>query len=442
MQSQDINDTLPGIWLSEPEVIDVPSLQGSVAVTLATEPLSADIMREDGTIAPLVISDSLSVMPWGHDNKLPYRIIDKIEADETMSTCMKFNSETFYAAGLSFDTSEAPPAVAAEVGSFLRRVDIPSYWLGVANDLRHFDFAVSVIILNEDASRIVSIRRKEACYCRFAQDWTSVAYGTWRTSPRADDIEVIPLLDRHDPWTDLQGRIAARTSDRVFAVLSRVPTVDSTYYPIPYYASIFRSKWYDIKRLIAVAKAAKLRNSAPIKYHIEVARGYWIRKFQTLGITSPLEQKAYVAQEKAKMIDFLTGAENSGKVWFSAFYKSPDGYEEHDVVINRIESKTEGGDWQTDIQEAINMVCFTLRVHSNLVGSVPGKSQSNNSGSDKRELYTIAQALQKFYRDLMLRVIGIVVDFNGWKNVLPVCPFIQLTTLDEHRDLKQTLPAS
>ena len=30
-------------------------------------------------------------------------------------------------------------------------------------------------------------------------------------------------------------------------------------------------EWYDIKRLIAVAKEAKLRNAAPIKYHIEVA---------------------------------------------------------------------------------------------------------------------------------------------------------------------------
>ena len=40
------------------------------------------------------------------------------------------------------------------------------------------------------------------------------------------------------------------------------------------------------------------------------------------------------------------------------------------------------------------MMCFTMRVHSNLVGAVPGKSKTNNSGSDKRELYTIAQALQ------------------------------------------------
>lgn len=102
------------------------------------------------------------------------------------------------------------------------------------------------------------------------------------------------------------------------------------------------------------------------------------------------------------MIDFLSGAENAGKVLFSSFYVNPNGEEQHDVVINNIEEGVkEGGDWATDIQEAVNMFCFTMRVHSNLVGSVPGKSQSNNSGSDKRELYTIAQALQKPYHDLL-----------------------------------------
>lgn len=78
------------------------------------------------------------------------------------------------------------------------------------------------------------------------------------------------------------------------------------------------------------------------------------------------------------------------------------------------------------------MICFTMRVHSNLVGSVPGKAQTNNSGSDKRELYTIAQALQKPY-----------LKFNAWKNVTVDVPFIQLTTLDEHQDAKQVkLPNS
>ena len=74
---------------------------------------------------------------------------------------------------------------------------------------------------------------------------------------------------------------------------------------------------------------------------------------------------------------------------------------------------------------------------------MPGKAQSNNSGSDKRELYTIAQALQKPYHDLLFTVHRIIIRFNGWQGVHPEIPFIQLTTLDEHQDAKQVkLPNS
>ena len=142
-------------------------------------------------------------------------------------------------------------------------------------------------------------------------------------------------------------------------------------------------------------------------------------------------------EAKAEILDFLTGVENSGKVWFSCFYRTPDGVENHDVIINKIDTAKEGGDWASDIAEAINIICFTMRVHSNLVGSVPGKSQMNNSGSDKRELYTIAQALQKPYHDLLFTVHRLIIKFNGWNGVEVQCPFIQLTTLDEKRDAKE-----
>lgn len=142
---------------------------------------------------------------------------------------------------------------------------------------------------------------------------------------------------------------------------------------------------------------------------------------------------------KREMMEFLTDHENSGAVLFSGKNISPDGKgESSDIVVNPIDSKTkEGGDWESDIAEAVNMVCFTMRVHSNLVGSVPGKAQTNNSGSDKRELYTIAQALQKPYHDLLFIVHDIIIRYNGWKEVHPDCPFIQLTTLDEHADAKE-----
>ena len=139
------------------------------------------------------------------------------------------------------------------------------------------------------------------------------------------------------------------------------------------------------------------------------------------------------------MMQFLTTTENTGSILFTGKSLSVDGKNENpDITVTSIDSKTkEGGDWESDIAEAINMICFTMRVHSNLVGSVPGKTQTNNSGSDKRELYTIAQALQKPYHDILFQVHDIIIRYNGWKGVHPECPFIQLTTLDEHQDAKE-----
>lgn len=404
---------------------------------------SSSVFKEDVDIVPTIVDDSLSYIPWGGDNNMPFDILKLIEDDETLSTCQIFNAEVCFGSGLRYDTCLASAAVKSEVEDFFLDNDIASYYLGVCQDFKHFGFAVSVIILSRDGTKIVRLLRKEACYCRFAPAGkdgriTRLLYANWRKCIASrSDIEVIEMLDAAAPWRDLQDRLAKNTTCRKFAVVSRIPTPDSTYYPIPYYASLFKGKWYNIKQLIGLAKESKLRNSAPIKYQIEISQKYWESIFRSEGITDRRKQQERIVQEKQSILDFLTGAENSGKAWFSTFYITPDGKEQHDVVINKIDDSKEGGDWSTDIQEAVNMFCFTMRVHSNLVGSVPGKSQTNNSGSDKRELYTIAQALQKPYHDLLFTVHRIIIRFNGWKGVVPDCPFIQLTTLDEHADAKQ-----
>lgn len=416
-------------------VEDLPGFSGR-AIFLSD---NAAVFREAGDIAPVALSDSLSYMPWGGDNEMPFNIISLIEDDETLSTCQLFNAEVCYGSGLLYNTDAAAAATKGEVDDFAMDNDMPSYFLGVCQDFKHFGFAVSVLLLSADGSKVVRIARKEACYCRFALAdrhgrIPMVLYANWRRQPQLADVEQIELLDPAAPWADLCRRMASGSKCRKFAVVSRIPTPDSTYYPIPHYAALFRGKWYDIKRLIAVAKEAKLRNTAPIKYQIEVAAKYWQDLCNREGITDKLKIVERINKGKKEILDFLTGAENSGKALFSSFYVSPDGREQHDVIIKRIDDSKEGGDYSTDIQEAINMICFTMRVHSNLVGSVPGKAQSNNSGSDKRELYTIAQALQKPYRDILFNVHRIVIRYNGWEGVFPECPFIQLTTLDQHAD--------
>lgn len=425
----------------------IPNLNANVAFLKD----STDVFREDEDISAVKVSDDISYIPWGGDNEMPYNILDLIERDETLSTCQMFNAEICYGAGLEYNTDNCTQDTKAEIENFFLNNSIPSYFLGVSQDFKHFAFCVSVIILNGKGSKILRIIRKNACYCRFSPinkdgKIDKLLYANWRKNPSEKDIEVIDLLDIDSPYTDLMIRLGKipgpdgltklRTSSRKFAILTKVPTTDNYYYPIPYYASLFRGKWYNIKQLIGIAKEAKLKNSAPIKYHIEISDKYFEELCRREGITDRNTKIERIVQEKKQIIDFLTTSENSGKVWFSTFYINPHGDEQHDVVINKIDDSKEGGDWESDIQEAINMFCFTMRVHSNLVGSVPGKSQTNNSGSDKRELYTIAQALQKPYHDLLFTVHRLIIKFNDWDKAYPDCPFIMLSTLDENKDAK------
>lgn len=417
----------------------LPNAKASAAFTVD----SSKVFKEQQDIPPVVIDEGLSYIPWGADNQMPYEILNLIESDETLSTCQMFNAEVCYGSGLVYNTDKSTTKTREQVDDFFLENNIAGYYLGVCQDFKHFAFCVSVIILNADGSKIVRIVRKEACYCRFTPankqgKIEKLLYANWRVSIASrEDIEVIELLDMASPWTDLQERLARKENTRKFAIVTRVPTPDSTYYPIPYYAALFKGKWYNIKSLIGMAKEAKLKNSAPIKYHIEISNKYWEGIFKAEGITDRLKQKERVVKEKQNILDFLTGAENAGKAWFSTFYTNPNGDEQHDVVITKVDDDKEGGDWSTDIQEAVNMFCFTMRVHSNLVGSVPGKGQTNNSGSDKRELYTIAQALQKPYHDLLFLPHRIIIKFNKWQGAVPECPFIMLTTLDENKDAKE-----
>lgn len=433
---------------------DLPVSNARVAfVTKTTE-----VFRDSGCYETRQTPDGKEYVSWGGDNQLPYSIIRYIEEDETLSTCQVFNAEVCYGSGLRYCTEEASQKVKDEVEDFLIDNPLPDYFLGVCQDLKHFNFAVSVIIMNENGDRIVELHRKPACYCRFAPAdpktgrLTKVIFGQFRDTQPGDNFEEIELLDPRSPWRDLQQRMGLRasrsdsapTKTRKFAILTRFPGVDSPYYPIPHYAALFKGSWYTIKRLIGEAKKSKLQNAAPIKYVIEVSPRYWDNLFKERRISRPEDQLALMNEKKREMLEFLTNHENTGSVLFTGKSISLDGKgETPDITVNCIDSKNkEGGDWESDIAEAVNMVCFTMRVHSNLVGSVPGKAQTNNSGSDKRELYTIAQALQKPYHDLLFLPHEIIIRFNHWDKVHPDCPFIQLTTLDEHADAKEVTPKS
>jgi len=441
--------------MKEPFTFSVESIKaGEYAKVLAAFTSSSKkIWKEDTDteqIRPTKMSNGWEFMPWGIDNQMPYDILEQIESDETINTCQQHNIKNCYAAGLEYVLPDtANDTVKKAVRDFCRMNNLASFHLGTCTDMKFWQFTVTLFTLNRAGNAIASIRRKEAMYCRFSPENGGgrryVYYGDFRSSvPKPEKVQSYVMLDEDDPITDLKELLKENKGKKgmvhkQFALVTRMPTPDSTYYPIPYYGSLFKGKWYDIKKLIALAKYYKLKNAAPLKYLITIDNEYWETVFEEAGATGDKEKQEIVNKKKQELVDFLTGAENSGRVIFSGAYLDPTtGKPNPYITITNLEQSKEGGDWETDIQEAINMVCFVMGVHSNLVGSVPGKAQTNNSGSDKRELYMIAQLLNKPTHDLLKRIHELVCYINGWEDVKPTIQIMQLTTLDEHKDIKQT----
>ncbi len=144
-------------------VENLPGFEARAAFTVN----SASVFREDVDIVPTVVDDSLSYIPWGGDNQMPFDLLALVEKDETLATCQCFNAEVCYGSGLQYCTTEASASVKSAVEDFTLDNDIAAYFLGICQDFKHFGFTVSVLILNEDGTKIVRLLRKEACYCRF-----------------------------------------------------------------------------------------------------------------------------------------------------------------------------------------------------------------------------------------------------------------------------------
>lgn len=452
MKREDFNINLP-----KGEIFTVG--KSKVAALMSEVGSSADIFDEDGvpSVRNLPQYDGkYQYVPFGGDDQLPFEIIRLIGEDEIMSQNKLFNVLTCYGNGLRYnDPKTGAPTTDAEVSRWMFQNSLPEFFLEQATDMKYFFFAVAVIILSRDGKKIVQVRHKEACYCRFEKADSRgrinhVFYANWRGQRglQAKDIEVIQLLDEKDPLGHLEvlmgrapgwdGLTKERTKNRKFAVLMRFPTPGLQYYPVPYYTAIFRGDWFDIKKLIGTGKKAKLRNHASVKYQVEVHRDYWYNICDEENITDPLKQQERIKKEKENIKNFVAGIENSGKVWITGYYIDPNGKENRMVRINLIDSSKEGGDWSEDIQEAANMTCYGDNIHPNLVGATPGKSQSNNSGSDKRELFTLKQSLEKSWHDIMMKIHQVVIFFNGWQDkVVPDVPLIMLTTLDKKTDAKE-----
>ena len=54
---------------------------------------SSSVFKEDVDIAPTIVDEALSYIPWGGDNQMPFDLLALVEKDETLEICQCFNAE-------------------------------------------------------------------------------------------------------------------------------------------------------------------------------------------------------------------------------------------------------------------------------------------------------------------------------------------------------------
>ena len=420
-----------------------------------SDSMFADVEDEERTQTIGIGGRQYEYVPFGGDNMLPYYVQTLIGKNMITAQCQQFNTLTCYGQGLQFlDRETNQLASDADIRQFCLRNALHLQFWEQATDMKYYFFSVLTVTLSRDGRKIVRLRHQDACHCRFAPrnkkgQSPYVIVGNWRLGlPKT--VKVYPLLDEVDPLGDLMVRLgrepdpetglkSAGTADRTFAIVCRVPTVGHQIYPIPYYFSIFLDAWYDIYRLIGTGKRFLIKNTAAPRWQVEIHKNYWNNVCLEEGITDPEKRKERIKLERQNITEFLTKPENAGKTWITSYDTIIDGKETRMVRIYPLGvDKKEGGDWADDMQEASNALCFAMGVHPNMVGATPGKSQMNNSGSDKRELFNLKQAIERPWHDVMEVPYHVLMHFNGWDERFTIdVPMIEMTTLDKNKEFEQ-----
>lgn len=399
------------------------------------------------------------IVPWGENNKLPADLLQKVEKSTDLSSGLFFNVLTGYGDGIEpvryiYDQDGKVEKVQIvrdnkEINEFFELNDMKRYLVEQLTDLNYFYNTFPELVLNKKR-KVVELYHREAFFSRWEEmnDKGVVerhAYSSkWGDTISEEDVIVTSVLNSRRPMLDLLERIGkrARTNGKTkdddeyrYIVPVVIPTPGRRYYQKPYWYSIIESGWYDFAVAIPQFKKYMLSNQMTIKYHIQIHKNYFPEIFKEENITTEKGKKERIKKEYENIKKILTGMENAGQTIISRINKDQSGNEIEMLKITAIDSnKPQGGDYIGDIEEVSNIIFNSLHVHPSVIGAVPGKNKGSFSGTDKRELFIIKQALLKPIRDRLLLPLYLIKKVNGWpEDIHFAIPNIQLTTLDTNK---------
>ena len=402
---------------------------------------------EDNNVERVGKSDRIA--PWGSDNLLPQHVVKAVEKNEVMGANCRFNRDVCYGIGprlvrRSRDGEGSEPVTSGKEYEFFMRNDIPMQMYQLISDMSYFNNAFLEIIPDNEG-KIYQVRAKEAAFSRFGvMDSKGVInYHYYCADWNKKDSEKVVktyVVDEFDTGRDLTIQMAARRNV-IYPIY--MPSPGRPYYSRPEWYSLFLSGWYDHYVTIPALKQAIFKNKLGVQYIIYVSEEYFesVAAAEGVDIHDPKAYRDLKDREKKAFCEFLSGADNAAKALMAIKEWLPTAgggiNEKKWIEIVPIDNKIDGGEYIDDTESCANIICYSMGVHPSLIGATPGKSGNSQSGTDKRELFMMKQALVKPVVNRVLLPFDHIAKFNGWDPDIRIdLPEYVFTTLDQSKSGK------
>lgn len=442
------------------------------AQSVIMAPETAKVQLDEKNLQPFPVGKYL-IAPWGLENLLPQRVMDKIEKVEVVGTNANFNWQVCYGLGPKLQKlvySDNPNEVVkdakgniiggrvvdrldihgGEVYDWCQRADLSLYLQESLTDLSYFHNSFPLLVPDKKEDTIYSIMHREAMFSRWrvnekGEIISHLYSSNWDDNPGEDNIEESEVIDELDDVLSIKSLLGKKTRPERLIYPLYMPSPGRPYYSYPTWYSIFRSGWYDHLASIPALKKAILKHNLGVKHIIYMSVNYLDEKARQLGV-NPNDQKA-VNELKKKLVDeineTLTGEGNQGKALAALQKLVPSGNgttTEKYFTIEKVDNGVEGGEYLTDYETGANVVSYAMGVHPSLIGATPGKNSNSLSGSNQREIFMIKQALSKPMIDRAMRPFAAIKRLNGWDSdlVLTIDEY-NFTTLDQAKSGKKEI---
>lgn len=275
-------------------------------------------------------------------------------------------------------------------------------------------------------------------YCVYSRRFGEEGENMISSNPDAvERMTVIDALTPSKALRQLRAKVEAQKKNKLksrttrYILPMRMPSPGKPYYAEPTYWSIFKSGIYYYMIALFQRRAYMMDNATMFGRIVHLDQEYLNYAIQQSDYTGP-DKEVYVYNQLVNEIQkFLKNPKNNGKALIT-FTKSIDGKQVKWITVETIESPMKGSDVKEDIGEIANIMLFSIGIHPQTVGAIPGKDKVA-SGTEARELNTLQQVYLLPLKLQLLKPFYLSKDFNRWDRHLyfDIPPYV-LTTLDKN----------